>query len=71
MVAIGALRFLRSELWRYVGTPPYGRLRWPRDRRGVLGPLRWLLTPSWIVKLMGAGDPRSPYDGSCVGCEAY
>ena len=29
--------------------PPYSSLRWPRDRRGVLGPLRCLLTAKWKV----------------------
>ena len=52
--------------WRYVLTPPYGRLRWPRGRREGLGPLLCLLTGV----LVGEGDPRSPYDGSCEGCEA-
>ena len=49
------LHVLRPELWRYVGTPPYGRLRWPRDRREGLGPLRSLSGIEW----KGGGGPCS------------
>eukprot|EP00959_Pyramimonas_sp_CCMP1952_P029341 615889-Pyramimonas_sp.AAC.1 len=58
-------------MWRYVWIPPYGRLRWPRGRKEVLGPLHWQLTPLCIGVLVGEGDPSGPYDGSRKECEAY
>ena len=62
-VAIGALngRWWHECLEMEVRvTPPYGRLRWPRDRRGVLGPLQCQLTAEQKVDWWGR-EPKQPH----------